>query len=187
MRDIHKHRPVQPRIPDVSPMLLWDVANTSLEWDDLGGAMAEAAPYARARRLQIALAEASAGGMSDRVLLAVLADWGCVAMHYQSDPRLAGAVEIARCLAEQGRTPQTVAAVERWADACPETGQDSGALAGLRRAIETFEGDPPEERDDQVWLMALEMFAGLAAVAGDDTPAALNECAAAMSRRIYRW
>jgi hypothetical protein len=185
------------RLPDVSVLLLWDDDESSdLNIDDLGAAMQTAAPYARARRLQVALAEAQAGGMPPQVLVAVLADWACVALQYRSEPGLQAAIEVGRLLAAEGCTPETEATVERFDETFGAMAAKGRTLLGMQMIIEAFDqftGAPVTTksqgiaRSGHVWFHALAVLEGVAEAAGEHAVTALGECARLMSQRIYAW
>lgn len=206
-----------PRVPDCSAYLLWDDReSTDIEFDDLENAAVDAAPYARARRVQVALAEAQACGMSDHTLMMVLTDWARVVARYSDRPSLRAAIEVLDALIEHGVTPTTRAHVERLEQADEawlgeeldrtDTFVERDAYDALHcviricvegRGSEAVKGVmvgrqlpvPPEQITcgGHAWWLAYKMFKTLAETAGDETPRALAECSRAMGKHIYAW
>lgn len=207
-----KRKPhLRPQVIDASVYLLWDPDElTDMSRDDLDHYAKYGTSYARARRIQAALAEADAGGMSWRTLLLVLTDWAALAHRRASRPILSRAIEYAYRIADHGVACTDAAlhelVVEREnADSDDEDPADQAAFRLYRTIKLWIEAQPfitAGTADDPgmgegAWGQAVDMLSAVTdlvgatgATAEEGTLAAaeaLEECAQAMSRRIYAW
>jgi hypothetical protein len=191
----------RPRVLDASGFLLWDdPESVNITVNELHLAAANAAPFARARRIQATFAGAEAGGMSEATRLRVLADWAMVVGKYAREPALGAAIELAVVASEQGPSPaawRTFEALESERVARADDSPAGEATSVLHDALHLFiDGGLPQppappghptSLGETAWRYAVNMLAAVAEAAGDDALAALVECDAAMSRRIFTW